>query len=164
MDHLHFSIDRKERLLQLKAKRGKFLKQKEETLRKKSRGIWLQVGDNNSNFFHRLTNQRRLTNSILEIKIEKGDIGHDQKYLRSATVNGFKILFSQHRGFNLENPLNTIKNFPHLFEREDCVSIGNPITLEEVKNTLNMFAKDKIPGPDGWTVELYLHFFVSISA
>ena len=41
VDHLHFSIDRKERLLRLEAKCGKFLKQKEETLRKKSRAIWL---------------------------------------------------------------------------------------------------------------------------
>ena len=79
----------------------------------------------------------------MEIKIEKGDIGHDQKYLRSATVNGFKILFSEHRGFNLENPLNTIKNFPHFFEREDCVSIGNPITPEEVKKYFEYVCKGK---------------------
>ena len=29
----------------------------------------------------------------------------------------------------------------------------------EVKNTLNLFTKDKIPGPDGWMVEFYWHLF-----
>lgn len=33
------------------------------------------------------------------------------------------------------------------------------IALEEVEKTLELFAKEKSPGPDGWTVELFLHFF-----
>ena len=32
-------------------------------------------------------------------------------------------------------------------------------TMEEVKNTLKMFAKEISPGHDGWTLEFYLHFF-----
>ena len=31
--------------------------------------------------------------------------------------------------------------------------------MDEVKNILMMFAKNKSPGHDGWTVELYPHFF-----
>jgi hypothetical protein len=27
-----------------------------------------------------------------------------------------------------------------------------------IRITLNSFSKDNIPGPDGWTVEFYLHF------
>lgn len=52
----------------------------------------------------------------------------------------------------MENQLHTIKNFLRFFDVEDCLSIGNPTTMEDIKNILKMFAKDKSPGPDGWTV------------
>lgn len=31
--------------------------------------------------------------------------------------------------------------------------------MDEIEQTLKFFAKDKAPRPDGWLVELYLHFF-----
>ena len=37
------------------------------------------------------------------------------------------------------------------------------ISLLEVESTLKAFAKDKIPGPDGWTFEFYLHFLPLLS-
>jgi hypothetical protein len=36
------------------------------------------------------------------------------------------------------------------------------VTLEELKVVLNSFQKDKIPRPDGWTIEFFLGFFDSI--
>jgi hypothetical protein len=37
--------------------------------------------------------------------------------------------------------------------------MDSPCTLQEVLAALKSFSKDKSPGPDGWTVEFYLHFF-----
>jgi hypothetical protein len=34
-----------------------------------------------------------------------------------------------------------------------------PASLPEIFLALKSFSKDKSPGPDGWTVEFYLHFF-----
>ena len=31
--------------------------------------------------------------------------------------------------------------------------------MEELKETLHSFQKDKSPGPDGWPIEFYLGFF-----
>ena len=53
------------------------------------------------------------------------------------------------QGFNMENQLKTIQNFPRYFENKDCISIGKPIFVTEFKNTLNLFAKDKSPCLDG---------------
>ena len=39
------------------------------------------------------------------------------------------------------------------------MALNNPITLKEVDSTLKLFAKDKSPGFDGWTVEFFLHLF-----
>jgi hypothetical protein len=33
------------------------------------------------------------------------------------------------------------------------------VTVMELKSILSHFKKDKSPGPDGWTVEFYTHFF-----
>lgn len=85
----YFTIRRKARLLELEIKCRRILKQKEDNMRHKSRVIWVQEGDNNSKFFHEFGNQRRFTNSIWEIKIEKGEISNDQKALRYTIVNHF---------------------------------------------------------------------------
>jgi hypothetical protein len=39
------------------------------------------------------------------------------------------------------------------------MSLDNPCTLQEILAALKSFSLDKSPGPDGWTVEFYLHFF-----
>jgi hypothetical protein len=37
--------------------------------------------------------------------------------------------------------------------------LEKPVTKEEVLEVLKGFAKDKSPGPDGWPMEFYLHFY-----
>jgi hypothetical protein len=37
--------------------------------------------------------------------------------------------------------------------------MDSPYTKKEIWEVLKSFAKDKIPGPDGWIVEFFLHFF-----
>ena len=52
-----------------------------------------------------------------------------------------------------------MRTLPRFFEVEDCLSIGNPVMMEKVKNILKIFTKDKSLGPDGCTVEFYLQLF-----
>jgi hypothetical protein len=42
---------------------------------------------------------------------------------------------------------------------EDNHILEKPCSLEDIQNILKGFTKDKIPGPDGWTVEFFLHYF-----
>jgi hypothetical protein len=42
---------------------------------------------------------------------------------------------------------------------DEVTNLENPCTREEILEVLKGFAKDKSPGPDGWTVEFFLHFF-----
>jgi hypothetical protein len=41
---------------------------------------------------------------------------------------------------------------------ESCV-LYNPVTMEELKDVLFHFKKDKSPGPDGWTIDFFTFFF-----
>jgi hypothetical protein len=42
---------------------------------------------------------------------------------------------------------------------EEASSLYDPVTLEEIKDVLTLFKRDKSPGPDGWTVELFTYYF-----
>ena len=45
-----------------------------------------------------------------------------------------------------------------MFFEEEGRLLEIPVTLSEVESTLRAFARDKSPGPDGWTSKFYLHF------
>jgi hypothetical protein len=49
--------------------------------------------------------------------------------------------------------------FPGFTNEEDNIMLMEKVTLEELKDVMNSFQKDKIPGPDGWTIEFFLGFF-----
>lgn len=46
-----------------------------------------------------------------------------------------------------------------MFDAESNVELFRPASLEEVLDVLKSFAKDKCLGPNGWTVEFFLHYF-----
>ena len=90
MDGDFFSAHRKGRLILLETQKVRILRQKEETWRQKNRVVWLEVGDNNTNSFQRFTNQRRITNSIWDLKDENGESFSDQSSLKGVTILNFK--------------------------------------------------------------------------
>jgi hypothetical protein len=47
---------------------------------------------------------------------------------------------------------------------EEVQVLENLVTKEEVLEVLKEFMKDKSPGPEGWTVEFYLHFFELVAS
>lgn len=44
-------------------------------------------------------------------------------------------------------------------EKEEAESLMGEVTKEEVEIIIKSMAKDKSPGLDGWTIELFQHFF-----
>ena len=49
--------------------------------------------------------------------------------------------------------------FPRFVEEEDNRSLMRPVNEEELKEVLGSFQKDKSPGPDGWSIELFLALY-----
>jgi hypothetical protein len=49
--------------------------------------------------------------------------------------------------------------FTRKVSEEEVNQLEKPVTKQDIKDVLKGFSKDKIPGPDGWSVEFYLHFF-----
>lgn len=71
----------------------------------------------------------------------------------------FADIYREPNTFNINEQLEIIKLFPSYFSADEGLYVFGPVTLKEVKSTLKIFAKDKSPGPDGWTIDFYLFFF-----
>lgn len=76
----------------------------------------------------------------------------------------FQSLFSNPGGISLAEIIRTAQAFPRFVEEEDVEDLFREVTKEEVESIIKSMAKDKSPGPDGWTIELFSHFFDSIGA
>jgi hypothetical protein len=49
--------------------------------------------------------------------------------------------------------------FSRLVTEAEVEALFTPIKLGEIREVLANFKVDKSPGPDGWTVEFFIHFF-----
>lgn len=146
-------------MARLDAGKDMILKHEEESWRLKSRATWLSQGDNNTKFFHNYANQRRITNSIWKIKDAGGELDSDKKYLEKDAVQHFKEVYSKDRAVSFEAQMKILQHIPRFFSEEEGVKVGEEVSLDEIERALNCFGKSKSPGPDGWTVECFLHFF-----
>ena len=98
--------------------------------------------------------------AIWSLQNQARDIIEDESKLKSLGVQHFFKLFLDDGKSNIEDQLNIIRLFPSFVQEEDHEPFLSAFSLEEVKVVLKGFKKHRSPGPDGWPVELYLHFFV----
>jgi len=131
----------------------------EESWRQKSRTIWIAKGDQNTKFFHRFVNHRKKLNSIWDIAAKDGLLIQGHKLIEEEAVNYFGNLFNELGSNPILDQLHVIRLFPRFIDEESRHMIDAPTTLKEIKDVLVHFSKDKSPGPDGWIVDFFLHFF-----
>eukprot|EP00253_Pinus_taeda_P010693 PITA_10693 len=58
--------------------------------------------------------------------------------------------------------IKTPQSFPRYVEEEEADNLMCEVTKEEVESVIKSMARDKSPGSDGWTIELFQHFFNQI--
>eukprot|EP00253_Pinus_taeda_P034846 PITA_34846 len=84
------SNELRDKLTELTIKRGNILKEREETWRLQSRAIWLKEGDDNSIFFHKFANGRKVINTIWKLINEQGAEIDTFPHLASLATTHFK--------------------------------------------------------------------------
>ena len=95
---------------------------------------------------------RKVVNAIWDLSDGTGSrlvTQKDLEYLAKSHFSGF---------FNAGNTdvsahLEVASHLPTFFTLEEGRSLYHAITLEEIKNVIDHFARDKSPNPDGWKVE-----------
>jgi hypothetical protein len=146
-------------LCNMEQERNKLLKVNEELWRQHSRAIWIQSGDQNTKFFHHYANHRRNQKHVWEISDETGYMHTGQGELKEEAVNYFKFFFKASGHPSTTEQVKVVGLFSRLVNVEEARSLHGPVNLGELKEVLSLFKKDKSPGPDGWTVEFFTHFF-----
>eukprot|EP00253_Pinus_taeda_P022096 PITA_22096 len=127
------SFEKKNHIRVLEKRKHILLLREEASWRLKSRALWLKEGDRNTKFFHNFANARRRKNSIW--KIEDGNGG---------------FLYSQNDIAEL---------VPEIFDEPAYENFIKPVSEEELLAAIKSFKKDKGPGPDGWPIESFMHFY-----
>jgi len=135
------------------------LKEQEDLWRIRSRATWVKSGDQNNKFFHQFSNQRRNRKFIWEIADNSGTIHKDQKAIADEVVKYFKNFFKPSTHDITEEQVRVANLYPKMLDINEAEELYKHVTLTELEAILKMFKKEKSSGRDGWSVEMYLHFF-----
>ncbi|KAG7584349.1 Ribonuclease H-like superfamily [Arabidopsis suecica] len=127
----------------------------------KSRGLWMQLGDNNSKYFHALTKQRRARNRITGLHDENGIWSAEDKDIQNIAVSYFKDLFTTTNPQAFEESLAEVQTMI-----TDPINdfLTAPATECEVRAALFMMHPDKAPGPDGMTALFFQKAWITIKS
>ena len=112
-------------------------------MRQKRSTIWMAVGDNNTEYFHRFATARKLNNALWGIKNSQGKLISRDRGLKELASEHFVGIYSKPSNTNLLSQLNVIKFSPRLFKDEDCAKIGVVISLEGVNHIKTYFLRIK---------------------
>jgi ribonuclease HI len=153
------SVETANRIRCLEDARNNLLRDEEERWRIKSRMLWLAGGDKNTSYFHRVACSRRAKKQIWEIEDANGTLHHSQAEIKSAAYTHFKTFFKASPAPSLAAQTTTARLFPRMISPEEANLIHSPCSKEELLAVIKSFKREKSPGPDGWSVELFLHFF-----
>jgi hypothetical protein len=75
----------------------------------------------------------------------------------------FKSMYSTDRRVSIDTVLKMALLFPCFVEEEENEELMAEVSESELKEVLHSFQKDKISGPDGWSMEFFVAIFELIS-
>jgi hypothetical protein len=109
---------------------------------KRSHGTWLHKGDNNTEFFHMVTNGRKRKNTIISFIRDDDRIEGDDNLLKHATEY-YKELFGKGSGDNFALDPNFWREDEKVTENDNS-DLTKPFTEKEIKNALDQMEKTKL--------------------
>lgn len=142
----------------LEKRRQELLLKEEALWRLKSRATWLKEGDRNTKFFHNFANARRQRNSIWSLDDGSGGLFHSQQDISREAFNFFHNQYKR-RQTDPSDILWAVNVMPVMFDEKANDDFFMPIKEDELLATIKLFKSDKSPGPDGWPIEFFAHFY-----
>jgi len=97
----------------------KYLRVEEEHWCLKSQSIWLQVGENNTKFFHRQAKARVWRNKGKEIINEVGETVTYFEKIKTTTLRHFEKLYKVERSDEIDLVETLLENIPTLIRAKD---------------------------------------------
>ena len=122
----------------------------ETSWRQKSRVLWLQEGDNNTKFFHRMANSNRRRNYMGSLEVD-GVLYEEKEEVKQQIVNFYSSLYQENESWR---PMVDGLSFNSIGAAAR-LHIERPFELEEVLQVLKDVQGDKAPGPDGFSMTFF---------
>uniref|UniRef100_A0A2N9IRA3 Reverse transcriptase domain-containing protein n=1 Tax=Fagus sylvatica TaxID=28930 RepID=A0A2N9IRA3_FAGSY len=122
----------------------------ETSWRQKSRVLWLQEGDDNTKFFHRMANSNRRRNYVNGLEMDR--VFYEEKEeVKQQIVQFYSSLYQENEPWR---PV--IDGLPFAsIGAAARAHLERPFELEEVVQVLKDVQGDKAPGPDGYTMAFF---------
>lgn len=120
----------------------------------RSRGLWLKEGDRNISFFHRTANHHRRFNIIDKLRANGDEITKPEEIKRKI-CEYYEELYLEIEEWR---PKLDMRGCPRI-NIEDCNLLEAPFEEQEILESIKACAGDKAPGPDGYTMAFFSHFW-----
>jgi hypothetical protein len=100
-----------------------------------------------------------MQNTIWDINNDDGMTLSSEMDIKEHAYNFFKSQYKIPEAEDMWNWIQIIKDVPRMFSNAESDEIRAPITIKELESTIKNLPKEKSPGLNGWTQELFLSFF-----
>eukprot|EP00253_Pinus_taeda_P006854 PITA_06854 len=151
------SFEKKNHIRILEERKHMLLLREEASWRLKCRALWLKEGDRNTKFFHNFANARRI-NSIWKIEDGNGGFLYSQNDITIEATRFFQEQYKRNQS-NANDMLWAAELMPEMFDEPAYENFIKPVSEEELLAAIKSSKKDKSPGPDGWPIEFFMHFY-----
>lgn len=134
-------------------------KQEEVLWRQKSRVRWLKEGEKNTKFFHHLTIQRRMINTITHIQNNQGAKVEDHAAIEKELLSYFKQVHQEtqmDRSVAIDKKTQSI---PKITTEEHNQLLLKPISLQEVEKVVRELKEGKALSSDMFTSNFFHKFW-----
>jgi hypothetical protein len=148
------------KILQKEMELDKLLESEEMWWNQRSRVLWLQHGDKNTNFFHQKATQRRKRNRIDSIMDKQGTTHTDDEHIEKTLTYHFKELFTSQNTRNTHLAVEVVRN---RLTEDMKETLNTHFTAEEVHHAIMSMKSLAAPGPDGLPALFYHNYWEIIN-
>ncbi|XP_074265182.1 uncharacterized protein LOC141587606 [Silene latifolia] len=129
------------------------LKARDQFLRQKAKGDWMQREDDNTAYFHASIKNRRANNRVYQVKDINNQLCSTPETIQKAFEDYYKIMLGSSKSVK---PLNKrIVKYGNCLTPEHCSLLTAPVTREEVRLAMFSILGTKAPGPDGYSSQFF---------
>jgi exonuclease III len=129
-------------------------KEEEGYWQQKSRNLWLEAGDKNTNYFHKQAEARKQFKAVKEIH-DQDQVITDFEGIKNASFETFKDLYTETQSTFPDTNTYPLSLVPSSIHEATNVNILAQVKMQEIKEALDQMNPDKASGPDGFTARFY---------
>ncbi|XP_060183608.1 uncharacterized protein LOC132613554 [Lycium barbarum] len=146
------NVENRANLNKTKAEFIRLLKNQDEINRQKAKARWLQDGDKNTSYFHKVIKYRRRKLNIQSIQDNEGHTIEGHQSTATTTIKHFEDLFGYQE---IKGNFSILDIVPKLVTDEMNAMLTTIPTIQEIRQAIKSIDPDSSPGPDGFGAKFF---------